>query len=298
MSRLPKSIVVALCLAGCGAESGPMSSVPSFSGEDDAVYAMAGMEAESVPTSRAAKADSSGKDNQAVDGRKLIRTGYLSGTVEDYDPFRAELDTWMSAHGGYVADANLNHVAGNVGYGSLQLRVPADQLDELLAWTEGKVEVGSLSIDSQDVTEQWTDIDARLGNMKRTETRLAHLLEHETSNLADVLSVERELARVRGDIESLEGRLRVLNDQISLARLTLDISVRTAYEPSLKMTFADQITSTFGGSISAMDAFARGVVLIAVALAPWAAVGTAFFGFLLFIARFAWQRIRNPDLVG
>ena len=294
MSRLSKPLLLTLFLVGCaGQDSFTSASGPAFA--EDMTLALGGAEsnAPQAASNRASetKADSNGQVD--VDSRKLIRTGRLSGVVDDYEPFRAELDSWMAAHGGYVADANLNHHAGMVGYGSLQLRVPSDQLDELLAWTEGKIEVGSLSIDSQDVTEQWTDVDARLSNMKRTEIRLAHLLEHETSNLSDVLAVERELARVRGDIESLEGRLRVLNDQISLASLTLDLSVRTAYEPTLQMSFGDQITSTFGGSISAMDTFARGLVLITVAIAPWAAVISLFVGLLLLAARSAWQTARS-----
>ncbi len=289
MSHLSKSVVLALCIAGCAGQDFTPTSSPMVKADDGRAHLMmAGAEA-TRDRSEETKPD-------GVDSRKLIRTGRLSGTVDDYDPFRAELDTWMSAHGGYVADATLNHNAGRVGWGTLQLRVPSDHLDDLLAWTEGKVEVGSLSIDSQDVTEQWTDIDARLNNMKRTETRLAHLLEFETSNLTDVLSVERELARVRGDIESLEGRLRVLNDQISLASLTLDIQVRTAYEPALKMTFGDQISSTFGGSIAAMETFARGAILVVVALSPWLALGAAFLAACGLLGRFIWQTVRRRDL--
>jgi len=217
--------------------------------------------------------------------RKWVRTGHLSGTIDDYAPYRDELDLWLTAHGGFVADTTLRHRAGKVGWGTLLVRVPGDQLEALTSWTESRVEIGSMSIDSLDVTEQWTDLDARLANMERAETRLAGLLEHETENLTDVLAVERELARVRGDIESLQGRLRVLNDQIDLATITLDLSVRTPYAPALQQPLVQAAGQAFTGSLVAMRTLGRALILAMVALSPWLALGVALTGVLLGVGR-------------
>jgi len=217
--------------------------------------------------------------------RKLVRTGQVTATLDDYDPFREELELWLSAHGGFIADTMLDHHAGDVSWGTLQIRVPGDQLDALMHWTETRVEIQSMSTDTQDVTEQWTDLDARLTNLQRSETRLAALLEHETTDLTEVLAVERELSRVRGELESLEGRLRVLNNQVELSSLTLSLSVRTPYTPALKQPLLHEAGDALSASLQAMQTTGRGLVIAVAALSPWLALSGALLGMLFGIAR-------------
>jgi hypothetical protein len=214
--------------------------------------------------------DEDASEDSPVEGRKLIRTGDISVTVDDYEPFRAAMDVRLKELGGFVSDANLDHYSGNVSWATLTVRVSAQHFDELVSWTESQVEVSSLNVSTQDVTEEWVDIRSRIDNWKATEKRLLEILDDRTADLGDVLAVERELSRVREEIERAEGRLRVLADQVELATLTIHVSVRNPYQPAVDPPgFGQIIADTFFGSLNAMATLGKALVLIAVGGAPW-----------------------------
>ena len=84
---------------------------------------------------------------------------------------------------------------------------------------------------SQDVTEQYYDIEARIKNKRVEEQTLNKILQERSGKLEDVLKIEIELSRVRGEIEQLEGKIRVLENLSSLATLTLNVRERDKYAP-------------------------------------------------------------------
>jgi hypothetical protein len=273
---------LSLSLFGCGAAS--------YAPMDDG----------GAPSSAVAMEDSRGLNGtggqpapqDAAADRKLIKTGELRVSVDEYEPLHTALSERLGELGGFIADSDLNHSAGRVSWATLVVRVPADQFDALLSWTESRVEVQSLNVDTQDVTERWTDVEARITNNKRTEQRLLGLLETDTAKLEDVLAVERELSRVRGEIESAEGQMRVLNDQVGLATLTLSVSVRADYEPAVAVAYHAKLGSAFTGSLEAMGEVAQGLGIVFVAVVPWLLV-LALFGFVAFrFGRMIWRRAR------
>ena len=279
------------CMAVAGGDASMSSEAgPGFGGWDDTVVATGepmGYRGEKVDALAEVSSDTLELDRElaepaeeseggdggvrsAVEGRKLIRTGSMSVAVDDYGPFQTSLEQRVEEMGGFVADASLSHYAGRVSWATLTIRVPAEHFEELIGWAESEVEVQSLDIGTQDVTEEWVDVRSRIDNGKRTENRLLQLLDDRTADLEDVLAVERELARVRQEIERAEGRMRVLSDQVSLATLTLSVSVRNPYEPAVDPPgFGRMIADTFHGSIQAMVALGKGLVLVATAAAPW-----------------------------
>lgn len=200
---------------------------------------------------------------------KLIRTGSVSVAVEHFGPFERSLRGWLDQQGGYVSDTSLSHHEGEVSYAHLTLRVPAEQFEALVSWTEERVQVESINVGTQDVTAEWVDVEARLANDRRAEARLQELLATETASLSDVLEVERELSRVRGEIERAEGQLRYLRDRVGYATLTLDVRVATPYEPGIAPTFFEEAGDALGDSVALMGDVARGGALLMVALSPW-----------------------------
>lgn len=233
---------------------------------------------------------SSAPATPAVEGRKLVWTGSVSVLVDDYEPFQDDLDAKLDELGGFVANADLSHYAGRVSWATLTVRVPSHRFEELVSWAESEVEVQSLAIGTQDVTEEWVDIRTRIDNGKRTEQRLLELLEDRTANLADVLAVERELARVRGDIEAAEGRMRVLADQVELATLTISVSVRDPYEPAVERGLGEKIADAFTSSLEAMVVVGEGLLIAFVALAPWLLLMALFVYAFYRVVRFLIRR--------
>lgn len=237
-----------------------------------------------------AAADSDDRSRGGATPQRLIRTGHVGVVVDDYAPFSRELDAWLAEAGGHVADASLSHADGDVSWGSLTVRVPAERLDGLVGWVEESVQVEELSLSSQDVTAEWVDVEARIANSRLEESRLQEILGTSTGSLADVLAVERELARVRGDIESAEGRMRVLRDQVGLATLRLDVRVRAPYAAAIAPTFGEDVADTFSASVSALGATARGAALLGVAALPWVLPPGLFLAGVFTLAR----RRRGP----
>lgn len=257
------------------APSGELGLVAGM--EDDVSSSFAQGKAKRSLDTTDALAEHRGEDDSesasATEGRKLIRTGDISVNVDDYAPFREALDDRLDEMGGFVSDASLDHWSGRVSWATLTVRVSADRFDELVGWAEAEVEVSSLNISTQDVTEEWVDVRSRIDNHKATEKRLLEILDTRTADLGDVLAVERELARVREEIERAEGRLRVLSDQVDLATLTIHVSVRNPYEPAVDPPgFGQTIADVFLGSIEIMVNVAKGLVLLLVGASPWLAV--------------------------
>lgn len=261
------ALPLVLLLAACGGQVPPMEPELSALGYLDGL-------SDDITVSSAAVSDFSRK--QATGGelaqetqRKVIRTGTISIQVENYGPFESQLDDWLLAHGGAVTHESLSHSAGEVGYSALTLRVPADDLDALSSWLEETVEVNHLSLSSEDVTRTWVDLSARLDNAQRTESRLLSLLQADAESLSDVLAVERELSRVRGDIESMTAQKRTLDGQIAMSTLSLDVSVSAPYQPTISASFTDRIGAAFTGSLQTMGETGEAALIAGVAASPW-----------------------------
>lgn len=153
----------------------------------------------------------------------IIRTGNASVEVPELDTAVARVRRLASALGGYVANTSLQGGADEVASAVVELKLPAGRFDEAIAGLDPVGDVESVSVEAQDVGEELVDLEARVANARRLETRLVELLATRTGRLEDVLAVERELARVREEIERLEGRLRYLRTRVAVSTLVVSL---------------------------------------------------------------------------
>jgi hypothetical protein len=155
--------------------------------------------------------------------RLIIRTGQASIEVDSLSTAMAQLRRVVQRVGGFVADASVQSGRNQVRSATLQVKVPSGRFDEL---TEGLEPLGRLqfvNVGAQDVSEEFVDLTARMENGRRLEDRLIELLRTRTGKLQDVLTVERELARIREEIERMEGRLRYLKTSAQLSTLSINL---------------------------------------------------------------------------
>jgi hypothetical protein len=159
--------------------------------------------------------------------RLIVRTGQASIEVDSLESAMAELRRIVQRAGGFVADAAIQSGRNQIRSATLELKVPAARFDDL---TEGLRPLGRLqfvNVGAEDVSEEFVDLTARVTNARRMEERLIEILRTRTGRLQDVLSVEREIARVREEIERMEGRVRFLRTSAQLSTLSVNL-----YEPA------------------------------------------------------------------
>jgi hypothetical protein len=192
--------------------------------------------------------------------------------VEQFDPIPAQVEALVNRFNAYVARSQITGSPGSPRRGQWTLRVPAERYEAFLLAAREIGEVESVSSDSQDVTEEFYDVEARIRNMKQEETRLLELLSKATGKLEEVLAVERELARVRGEIEQMEGRLRVLSNLTAMSTVTLDVREIKGYVPEEAASYGTQVRRAWRGSVTALGATAQAFSILLIAVLPWIGV--------------------------
>lgn len=153
----------------------------------------------------------------------LIRMGNAAVEVRDLAKGIAAVRALATQLGGYVANTAVVDGRDQVKSATLELKIPAAQFDRVVNGLEPLGRVESVNVEAQDVGEEYVDISARVANAKRLEERLVALLATRTGRLEDVLAVERELARVREEIERYAGRLRYLETRTAMSTITITI---------------------------------------------------------------------------
>ncbi len=205
-----------------------------------------------------------------TDNRKVIRTGAIQLVVRDYATTRAKLDALLAAAGGYVDSTQVSHSQGSVSNATVVLRLPSETFGSIIPKLRELGEITGETTNAADITAQYVDISARLTSSKALEKRLIELATARDGGIEAVLAVERELARVRGVIESYEGTMRQWNDQIAMSTLTLTLSTKA---PAIAATAApglgERISSGFGGSIEALRDFGGWLAVTLIAFLPW-----------------------------
>jgi hypothetical protein len=223
--------------------------------------------------------------------QRLIRTGHVTVEVERIEAAVERIQALAEALGGYVANVSMQTGSEQFRRATLTLRIPADRFDEATAGVRPLGKVEQLDVSVEDVTEQYMDLEARLANARRLEERLLQLLETRTGTLEQVLAAERELARVRTEIELYDGRLRQLASRVSLSTLTIVVQeprpiLGTRPGQSVMGNAFRQAWRNFvwtvAGIISAAGAVLPILILVAVLVLP--------------AARWHWRRRRRePD---
>jgi Domain of unknown function (DUF4349) len=205
--------------------------------------------------------------------RKIIYNAQVELLVESVSSTADALGRLVKESGGYVSDTDIVTYTQLRRQATWKVRVPVDHFDAFLAAVTRLGELQKNHLDSQDVTQEYVDLEARIANKQEEEKRLLKHLTDSTGKLEDILAVERELSRVRGEIEQMQGRLRFLANVTSLSTVTVLATELKDYTPPVSPTFGTQIVRTFRFSVERLAEFGKAVVLVLVAVAPWLPVG-------------------------
>lgn len=157
---------------------------------------------------------------------KVIKTGELELEVTSYADASQRVESIVLDHSGFVADATVEERAGGAMVGTLIVRVLPEQFEPLFAALKPIGRVGHEHVKAADVTAEWVDLEARIKGLLITEQRLQELVQNKSiiDKVSALLEVERELTRVRSNVEQLQGQLRVMADRVGLSTITVRLS--------------------------------------------------------------------------
>jgi hypothetical protein len=162
-------------------------------------------------------------DDPSLSGPMIIRTGQASVEIDSLELAIEGVRALAQRVGGFIANTQMQLGQRQFRSAVLEIKVPAARFDELLGGLQPLGKVEYVNITAQDVGEEFTDVSARVANGRKLESRLIDLLATRTGKLSDVLEIERELARVREEIERMEGRLRYLKAHAATSTLSLTV---------------------------------------------------------------------------
>lgn len=234
--RIIALIVLACLLTGCGAKSEDAMMNGSVSMDrDPGIY-------EEMSSSTAA-----GSVPQ-LEGQKLITTVEVRAETEDLDELMGDLNTRISALGGYIEYQNTYfgsaYAAHRYRSANMTIRIPAENLADFLQHMEGASNVVSKQQSQENVTLQYVDTESRIAALRAERDRLMELLE-QAGDLSDLLQIEERLTEVLYELESTTAQLRSLDNQVSYATVELFIDEVTAYTPTQERTVWQRIGAGF-----------------------------------------------------
>ena len=159
--------------------------------------------------------------------REVIRTGVVDLSVDDVEDATAEVRRIAAAAEGFVADEQVHAADSEV---SITVRVPTDDFDDVRAQVAEVGEVVEQTVEAEDVTAEMVDVETRIESLQKSVDRLQAMLGG-AGDVAQLASVEGELARREQELEAMLGQQRVLEDQVSLGTLTVNLSEDEAPTP-------------------------------------------------------------------
>lgn len=229
--------------------------------------------------------------------RLIIYNVYLELIVKDTEAALAEVQLLTQQMGGFISESNLWRDEGHPR-GTVTVRVPADRLDEALEKLRAlALDVDSERRDSQDVTEEYVDLGARLKNEQRTEAELQELLEtrSEIGKTEDILEVHRELGQVRSRIEQIQGRMNYLEKLSAMATVQISLTPDELQQPIVVAGWTPRGTarSAIRALLRTAQFLADALIVFMLYILPTLVLIAIPLALLFLLGRAIWRRIRR-----
>lgn len=221
--------------------------------------------------------------------RMIVRTGEMSLVVEDVVGAKDEIAQLAARYEGYVVSSQISGEEQDMR-GYISIRVPDDKFESALAELRDlAVRVTSESTDSQDVTEEYVDLQSRLKNAEATESQYLALLAKAT-DVEDILRIYERLSQVRREIEQIKGRMQYLERTSSMSLITVRLKPEATAKPLVRVGW--NIVEIFKSAI-------RGIVIAGQVLgtiAIWLLIFSPIWGAILGIIYWRLRKRKKAQL--
>jgi hypothetical protein len=220
----------------------------------------------------------------------IARTAGLTLVCKEFDKTRASVEEILKRHNGYIGELNVSAPSDAGRTLTATLRIPAPQLEAALAELKQLGRVENELQGGEEVTQQYVDLEARLKNGQHTEKRLTELLSQRTGKLQDVLKVELEIDRVRGEIEQMQAEKKELSKRVAFAML--NATVKEEYKARLQGAPPSTGSRFRNAAVDGYNTVVEGLIDVGLfllssgpSLLIWAAI-------LFFPVRWLWRKVR------
>ena len=247
-------LLISIILVSCGSKSDSMAYEGGYSDDMAKTVAYNLSEEEVIPITRE---ESESTETIKIVDRKIIREGDISFETDSLGKTANHIHKTVKELKGYISKDNVN----DYGYRTEQIiniRIPAENFDKLLAQiSKAAKKIDSKNISARDVTEEYIDVESRVKTKKDLETRYTEILQ-KAHSVSEILQIERELGVIRSEIESAEGRLRYLKNNVSFS--TLEITFYTS--KNQEFGFGSKLANALEGGWDGLLWFFIGLIYI------------------------------------
>ncbi|MBP9732136.1 MAG: DUF4349 domain-containing protein [Candidatus Magasanikbacteria bacterium] len=219
-----------------------------------------------------------------VDNRLIIKTGSFSIVASNVSEAASQITRFVEEKKGIVV-SNQVYDMDTRPSASVVVRVPVQVFNEVISQIKGVGEVRSESINGQDVTEEFVDLEAQLHNFRATETQFLEIMKRATQ-IQDILAVQRELMNVRSSIESIEGRIKYLSESADYSTITVYLSSDSSSLPILDDSSEWKLVGEIKEAMRSLVEFGKEFVSIVIRVVIFAPVWGV-------IALVAWLIVRR-----
>ena len=231
------------------------------------------------------KSDSASLTETPAGERKLIKTVSINAETEHYDDLIPALDERIVALGGYVESRETGNYSRDRRWSRMTVRIPADQLSEFIAHVGENANVLSTSEQTQDVTLQYADTEAKITALKTEQNRLLELLA-QAQNLSEILEIEARLSDVTYELERYESQKRSYDNRIVYATVTLSIQEVRTLTPVEEPTVWKRIRDGFLNSLESVGDGLVDVFVLVTAGSPYLVIyGLVIWGIVALIRK-------------
>lgn len=319
IAPLIAGLMTAALLTGCGSYDSSKTEMSSpqlngsagastggsyYEGSYDGGYGMAdndlmyesatSEESSSQTTAGAGDLPAQMENSAAQNDRKLIRTVDMSVETKEYDALLNTLEAEVQSRGGYIESMDSYNGSSyssyrNTRHASLTLRIPKGQLDGFLALVS---EVGNIvrrSDNVEDVTLSYVDMESRRNALRTEQERLLALLE-KAETIEDIITIEDRLSSVRYQLESMESRLRTIDNQVDYSTVYMDVSEVQELTPVAERTVSERIADGFMRTLKDIGDGVVEFIIWFLVNTPYLVIWTVVITVVVLVVRGIWRK--------
>lgn len=227
--------------------------------------------------------------------KKIIKNGNLNLKVDNADKAAEEIAEIAKSNGGEVFASNFYQSKNNIKSGIVTVKVPVRNFED--AFAEIK-KVASLvireSTSGQDVTEEYVDLQAQLKNRQAEEQSFIKILD-QAYKIDDVLAVTRELARVRGNIEQLQGRIKYLESQTDMSTIAVNLTEDESITVVDSWRPFQVVKEAFNALVKGLQGFVDFLIRLLIVIIPLLLIWALVLWLIYRMGKKIYLKIKNRD---